>query len=182
MPGLRWLFIVVFMLSLSIPLLMVTIEGHMKLGNHTWIVQMAPAPFWSQPSPPSYQAFAKDFHSSEDFPREGTPGVSFYTLKRIDWSLLYTLTLLWPISLIFGCFFLGFRGQRRDLLLHCVGCGGIGVTIGCIVFMILWQWPIIYSLEFTLIAYFAGALIGGILYRLMPPKHNTAEQSATYSP
>lgn len=169
MPGLRWLFIVVFVLSLSIPLLMVTIEGHMKLGNYTWIVQMAPAPFWSQPSPPPYQAFATDFHNSEDFPREGTPGVSFHTVKRIDWSLLYTLTLLWPISLIFGCLYLGFRGQRRDLLLHCVGCGGVGVTIGCIAFMILLQGLIIWSWGLTLIAYLAGVIIGGIIFMKLPP-------------
>jgi len=175
MPGLRRLLIIVVVLCLLLPLMMVPTEGHLTLWNNTWIVTLPASPFWKQTPPPAYQVFANDFNSSEGFPRAGTPGVHIYTTKRFDLSALYTLIWLWPISLMFGCLYLGFREQRRDALLHCVGFGGIGVTIGCLIFLVLWQGLIIWSLEFTTIAFITGALIGGLFYHPSPVRQNVVE-------
>lgn len=98
-------------------------EGHLRVGSHTWILRLPPAPLWASPTVPPYRQFRETF---EELPPSNTPGQEIRPVLKWDWMVLELLLYLWVTCGAFGLCYVLVRGRQRDPILH----GGLGVGIG----------------------------------------------------
>ncbi len=113
-------------------------EARLTCAEHTWIVDLDPAPVWAPPEVPSYARFKHDFKDSEDFPAEESPGLSIRGVLKLDWVAVDLLLYLWPVTLIGAALYLALRGGDRDLVLHCAMSVSVGMTLAALACIGLW--------------------------------------------
>jgi hypothetical protein len=113
-------------------------EGRLTGGSHTWIVDLRRAPVWAPPPDPPYARFREDFKGSEDFPADGTPGLTIRSVLKLDWMTNDLLLHLWSVTAASVLLYLALRGERRDLILHLGLWAGIGLTAAATACIGLW--------------------------------------------
>jgi hypothetical protein len=113
-------------------------EGLLTRTDRTWIVDLGRFPVWAPPPIPPFSRFSKEFKDSEGFPNEDSPGLSISRELKSDWMAVDLLLFLWPATLVGGLAYLAFRGDRRDVVLHCGLSVGIGLTIAASLCAALW--------------------------------------------
>lgn len=138
MHALRCVFLLICVGCVAVVALNGRWEGHLTRGNHTWIVNLRRAPVWMPPPNPPYSKFWEDFKRSEDFPAEGTSGLTIRRVLKLDWMAVDLLLYLWFVNVVCAVLYVSMRGGRRDLILHLGLSTGISLTAAAAACIGLW--------------------------------------------
>jgi hypothetical protein len=138
MGVLRWIFVAACLSCIVVVAWNSRWEGSLTRTDHTIIVDLGRSPVWAPPAVPPYSRFSKDFKDSQGFPDEDDPGLSIRRELKSDWMAVDLLLYLWLVTVVGGLLYLGVRGDRRDVVLHCGLSVGIGLTIAASVCVGLW--------------------------------------------
>ena len=166
MATLRTLFIAAVVLCVGVVLILGQWEGRLRLGDHTWYIDLDRRPVWNPPDVPGYGQFRAVF---ADLPAEATPGLTITPGLKWEWMLVDCLMYLWAVTAGFGILYLVVRGRRRDPVLHgglCVGGAMSAAAVGCFAFwLLLGGWGPPAPGLFGLLGVVAGILLAALTYR-----------------
>jgi len=135
MATLRTLFVAALVLCVTEILVRGQWEGRLRLGQHTWFIDLDRRPVWNPPPVPTYGQFRNVF---EDLPAEATPGLTITQALKWDWMLIELLLWLWGMTTLFGLLYPLARGHRRDHVLHGALCVGAAMTAAAAACFALW--------------------------------------------
>ena len=164
MPAFRTIFLIACLVCVIIVISTAHWQGCLSLENHGWLVDLHRSPIWAPPPAPSYSRFANTFSESSDFPLENTPGLTIVAVMDREALALDLLLYLWPVTLVCGLLYFIYRGERRDLVLHLAFFGGLGLVVGCLLFLVVREGLILWSPGSSWCVFMVGILIGGVSY------------------
>jgi hypothetical protein len=132
LKGLRVLFLIAITGCLVSAAALAQWESRLLVGNCAFIIDLREAPLWSPPDAPTYAEFREKF---TDLPPSGPRGPVFLKWDRV---LLDLLMHVWGVMALFSAAYIAWRGQRRDVVFHCVLGTAIGMTCAAVICLGFW--------------------------------------------